>query len=164
MKKLFYLVVISSLITLTVNISHAIYLESLFDVQLSSITVYEGTGIERVFTLPINDIRLMLDENEGRPNYHQDLVGGGPYMDWETYDIFISDRNGLLDYENGAYLAIGCFRYFSQQNILTGNNIDAVSLDFVDGSHARASEVAHFQLGTGLSGDYLANNGYVLRA
>jgi hypothetical protein len=102
---------------------------------ISSITVYEDSSGVQPFNFLITDPALY---NTGSIDFRQ-LVG-------EDYDLYFSDEDGILS-ANGMYLTITCtHNYFFNENS-AANNIDAVSLNFSDGSKAWASIVTSYTLG-----------------
>jgi len=137
----------------------AIKFGSEFGLTLQSITIYEGTTGIVPYTFLISDTRLQNDISEGPPN-HFDFQG----TNQEYYDIYIGDENGNLDYNNGEYLTIGCYHDANLFNTATGNNIDAVSLNFQGGTKRWAIRVGSFQLGDNLTDPSLSADGLVQHA
>jgi hypothetical protein len=133
---------------------------SQFGKQCSSITFYESTDGVASFIIPIGDPRLSTNVNEGPPNFQYDFRGTPD----EYYDVYISDAQGNLDYQNGKFVTIGCYFNAETPGYGVGNNIVAVSLDFTDGSHRWATCVSDFALGTNLLDEQIFNYGYVRNA
>ncbi len=81
----------------------------------------------------------------------------------EQYTIFISDAGGHAD-PQGSYINILDYRNENVPDQGAGNNIDAITLHFSNGTSATADRVSNVQLGTGLSNLYITNLGYASRA
>ncbi len=68
----------------------------------------------------------------------------------EYYDVFLSTPDGIPD-TNGCCITIVCNMTEARTNYHAGDNIDAVELDFADGSHLGASSIGQIQLGAGIT-------------
>jgi len=116
-----------------------------FGASIESITVYEMTGVNVSYWFAINDPRLITKiESLGESNY--DFSFGPSPTTPEVYDLYISDSEGTPN-PNGMYLTIDCFRNLYATGTGAAHNIDAVSLDFTDGTHLWATEVTNHILG-----------------
>lgn len=130
---------------------------------LQSVTVYETSrndgiaGANNVWNIPVNDARLTSDINEGIGNADFTTAAS------EYYDFFYSDNHGVLN-TNGSYFTIDAFHNANVQDGHTGNNIDAVALNFADGTVAYADLIAHTALGSGLGTTFQQERGYAARA
>lgn len=120
-----------------------------FGATIESITFYEQTGYVHSMIFMINDPRLtnVLDVTQGLFDFASFgfTSVGQPGEEW--YDVFISNNDGALNI-NGMYITINCFRgYIKSIGDGVGNNIEAVSLDFTDGTHIWASVITNYVLG-----------------
>jgi len=85
-------------------------------------------------------------------------IPGGPtpaYADFDDqdimeYDVYLSDPAGNYE-SNGCCVSIVCNNNNASTDFDTGNNIDAVELQFADGTIQAADHVGSVQLGGGLS-------------
>ena len=113
---------------------------------IESITIYEQTGFVQPLTFMINDQRLvwatLLPNGQG----WFDFTGFGWSGGTEVYDVFISNNDGTLNI-NGMFLTINCFRPEYAVGGGVANNIDAVSLDYSDGTNIWASVITNYTLG-----------------
>ena len=98
-----------------------------------------------------------------------DIVQEGPgdsdftTNEGEYYDVYVSDADGTLNL-NGSFLTIDGFRDASNTNDDVGHNIDSVALSLSNGIIGYADIVTDFDLGVGLYGAWLDNDGYNERA
>ena len=123
-----------------------------------SVTIYEQSGPVVAITFLSTDARLVDDITEGPGGY--DFRG----VPEEYYDVYISNADGTPN-PSGDYLTIQCFRDASYTNDYVGNNIDAVVLDFANGSRFLASFVAKVETGSGLTDpQYVDTRGFAQRA
>ena len=81
----------------------------------------------------------------------------------EYYDVYVSDADGTLN-PNGSFVTIDGFRDAWNFNNDVGHNIDSVALSLTNGTIGYADIVTDFDLGTGLYGAWLDNDGYNERA
>lgn len=114
----------------------------------SGITVWEQTTTTREHTFNADDLLLQEDSNN-RQDGTVDFFGvNGGVIDgmfiYEEYDVYISDQEGNLDYENGECITI--LINYNYPGGLAGN-INAVRLDGIGGEGIYASEVASFAMG-----------------
>jgi hypothetical protein len=113
-----------------------------FGSPIVSITVYERTGFVLPFAFIIDDSRLGKNPSFGSGSY--DFVF--PPYGTEIYDVYLSNFDGTANPE-GMYLTIDCIRPEHDTGFGAGHNIDAVSLDFADGTHLWATIVTTYLLG-----------------
>ena len=127
---------------------------------LTNITVWEVTGTPTAHNFSINPMDPNLLPISGGPNAgNYDFTSGAG----EYYDVFLSNDDGTPN-TNGCCVTIVCNLPQALTNYASGNNIDAVELDFADGLRLGATSVGSVQLGQGLDdpnllfGSGLANN------
>jgi len=113
---------------------------------IESITVYEQTANVYSFTFMFNDPHLGFDEDFGPGSYSNDFIGMYIPMAGERYDIYLSDINSTPNM-GGMYLTIRCFHDALLTGNSAGNNIDAVSLNYSDGTSIWAEVVTAYTLG-----------------
>jgi hypothetical protein len=107
-----------------------------------SITVYEQTGGVLPFTFLVNDPKIGKDPLFGQGSFDFTYFTGGT----EVYDIYLSNNDGTPNMD-GVFLTINCYRPLFDIGDSVANNIDAVSLDFDDGTHVWASVITAYTLG-----------------
>lgn len=130
---------------------------NIFDIN--TVVIHEKTGsVTPIEMIPL-DPRLITDISE-RPGI-ADWITLPPSL--EHYDFFYSDAAGNFDL-NGSYITIEAFRGGLFSNDQVGNNIDAVELKFDNDSAFYADIISSYELGTGLSGEYLNSNGFAQAA
>ena len=114
---------------------------------LTNITVWESTGTETAYNFQIDPMDPRLLPISGGPtSSNYDFTTAAQ----EYYDVFLSDADGTPD-TNGCCVTIVCNMAQVSANYATGNNIDAVELDFADGLRLGATSVGSVQLGQGLT-------------
>lgn len=126
------------------------------DPNLVSVSVYEMTDGPRVHTFLKDDLRLTTDLDQNPLEFLSDFVGCAE----EYYDVFISNGDGELD-SGGDFVTIECYFDANYSGCRVGNNIDAVSLDYADGTVKFAEQISSSVLG--INGDE-ATNGLVTNA
>lgn len=115
---------------------------------ITSITVYEQTMNVLPFTFLLGDPRLGKNPSFSLASYDFTYFEGGT----EIYDVYISNNNASANLQ-GAYLTIDCILEtgWGRPTYVTGtgagHNIDAVSIDYSDGTHQWATEVTAYTLG-----------------
>jgi pimeloyl-ACP methyl ester carboxylesterase len=124
------------------------------DPNLISISFYESTSGLSMYTFQKNDQRLVVDANQNPPDFANDFRG----TPIEYYDVFVSNGDGVLD-AAGDYVTIEC--YFDAIVLGVGNNIDAMSLNYVGGTVRWAQQVSSYVLG--INGDP-ATHGQVMNS
>lgn len=129
-----------------------------FGASIESITVYEMTGPRVPYWFAITDPRLIETIDSVGPDgcdfpgvrlLSNGKLSGSTWefgSQGEFYDAYISDSDGTPN-PNGMYLTIDCFRNLHVTGPGAAHNIDAVSLDFTDGTHLWATEVTNYVLG-----------------
>src|SRR3989339_649451 len=125
--------------------------------NLQSIILHEDTTNIATYTFAKNDPKLIQDLNQSPTSYDFSTNAD------EYYDLYISNADGSVN-PNGSYLTIDDFRNNTLLNAQVGHNIDAVELKLSSGPSFYADKVVKVAIGTGLSGDYLNQNGYATRA
>jgi hypothetical protein len=141
------------LITFTLGSTKAGILQ---DPNLISVSVYEMTDGPHVHTFLKNDQRLTTDTDQNPPEFASDFLGAAE----EHYDVFISNGDGELD-AGGDFVTIECYFDAIYPGCRVGNNIDAVSLNYADGTVNFAEQVSSLTLG--INGDP-ATRGKVMNA
>ena len=122
---------------------------------IESITVYEKTGYVKPFTYLVNDPHLGQDPLFGSESFDFTFFPGGT----EVYDIYLSDKDRTPNMQ-GMYLTIDCS--FPGNGI--ANNIDAVSLNYDDGTQKWATVVANYILGRYIWEKQTYDNAYLWAA
>ena len=113
---------------------------------LTNITVWEVSGTPTAYNFPVNPMDSRLLAISGGPTADDfDFSSAGKY-----YDVFISDADGKPD-TNGCCVTIVCNMPQANTDYASGNNIDAVELDFADGLRLGATSFGSVQLGQGLT-------------
>ena len=107
-----------------------------------SITVYERTAYVLPFTFLVDDPKLNKDPLFGSGSFDFTFFSGGT----EVYDIYLSNSDGSPNMA-GMFLTIDCIRPRNDTGVYAGHNIDAVSLDYSDGTHIWATLVTAYILG-----------------
>ena len=107
---------------------------------IESVTVYEQTGYVKPFTFSIDDPLLEKNPDFSQTSFDWTFFPGGT----EVYDLYISNSDGTPNMQ-GMYLTIDCIF----KSIGLANNIDAVSIDYSDGTHQWATVVTAYILGDG---------------
>ncbi len=112
-----------------------------------SITIWERTGqVLLPHTFSLNPVDARLSPIPGGPSagtndFHTD--------DGEFYDVYFSDAAGTPD-AFGCCVTLLCNQSEQLSNYDSGNNIDAVEVNFADGSRLGAASVGSVQLGQGI--------------
>jgi hypothetical protein len=114
---------------------------------LTNITVWENTTGDDPHPFTISPLSPQLLSIPGGPNSVTNDFATAAH---EYYDVFLSDPNGNPT-TNGCCVTILCYMTEARSNYATGDNIDAVELDFADGSRVGASSIGQIQLGAGIT-------------
>jgi hypothetical protein len=125
-----------------------------WDSKLTNIAVWEGTN-GNVYNFSMSTISPQLLAIPGGPtptNFDFYDPNGNQY-----YDVYLSTDDGTPNVD-GCCITIACYMADTASNYSTGNNIDAVELDFADGSSIGATSVGNVQLGQGLTDPTLYYN------
>ena len=134
--------------TVTVVASYSACVPLLSRPGLLSITVWEETGDDSPNTFAVSPaLAPELLPIPGGPTPDNSDFSTGAH---EYYDVFLSRPDGTPD-TNGCCVTILCNMTEVRSNYQSGGNIDAVELDFADGTHVGAGSIAQVQLGAGIT-------------
>jgi hypothetical protein len=133
--------------TVTVVVSNTACVPLVSRLGLTNITVWESTSGGESYLFKVTPLSEAL----------LPIPGGPTEMNWdfytganEYYDVFLSAPDGTPD-TNGCCVTILCYMTEARTNYHSGNNIDAVELDFANGSRMGASSLGRIQLGAGIT-------------
>jgi hypothetical protein len=127
---------------------------------IASITVWEQTGGDIAHSFLVSDPKLQNPIVGGPTSSTYDFASTSS----EYYDLYLSDPDGTPNV-NGCSVTIVCDSTASSQNFATGDNIDAVELNFSSGPSIGASSIGNIQLGSDITDPgLLASSGWATNA
>lgn len=127
---------------------------------IRSVTIHEYSAKETIVNFLINSSRLnKVAGTLTTANADFNTVGLTAPFGNEAYDIYISNADGTAN-TNGAYITVEMNSNRNQTNFLSGNNIDAVSLDFNDNTKSYVDRIASYTRGSLLSPNFYEYRDY----